>query len=305
MKTKVCVLGAGRMGASISRTILKHGYPTWVWNRTAAKCQPLAALGAQVAASLEDGVHASDVVIVNVLDLATSETLLKHDSVTSILSGKVVVQLTSGSPRLAKEEARWIELHGAQYLDGAIMTIPDFVGAPEAALLYSGSRAAFETHQDLLLTLGGRTTYVGEKPGQASALDTALLTQMWGGLFGTLQGMAVAEAEGLELAAFEHQLAAFKPVIDTALVDLVDRTRAKRFAGDEKTLASLGAHYSAFKHLLEACEERGLDPTLPKAMDGFFRQALAKTGPESDFASLAPLFRTNRAAAAAEERAHG
>ncbi|MER8579748.1 NAD(P)-binding domain-containing protein [Mesorhizobium sp. M1423] len=259
MISNVCVLGAGRMGSSIVRTLLGYGYPTWVWNRTAAKCGPLAALGATVAPSVADGFRAADVVIINVLDYAASDALLKQDGVASVLAGKAVVQLTSGSPRLAREEARWVEAHGAGYLDGAIMATPDFIGKPETALLYSGSRDVYEAHKPLLFALGGGTSFVGEIPGQASALDTALLTQMWGGLFGALQGMAIAEVEGLSLEMFRSHLSAFKPVVDAALFDLVDRTNARRFAGDDATLASLGAHYSAFQHLLEACEERGLD----------------------------------------------
>ncbi|RWM78159.1 MAG: NAD(P)-dependent oxidoreductase [Mesorhizobium sp.] len=291
MASNVCVLGAGRMGSSIARTLLDRGYPTWVWNRTAAKCDPLAALGANVAPSVEDGIRAADVVIINVLDYAASDALLKRDGIASALAGKAVVQLTSGSPRLAREEARWVEAHGAGYLDGAIMATPDFIGKPETALLYSGSRDVYEKHKPLLFALGGGTSYVGELPGQASALDTALLTQMWGGLFGALQGMAVAEAEGLDLATFRSHLSRFKPVVDAALFDLVDRTNARRFAGDDATLASLGAHYSAFQHLLEACEERGLDAAMPRAMDMIFRQALSLGRMEDDFASLAPLFR--------------
>ena len=163
-------------------------------------------------------------------------------------------------------------------------------------------REVFEAHRCLLFTLGGSTSYVGNIPGQASALDTALLTQMWGGLFGALQGMAVAEAENLSMETFQSQLSAFKPVVDAALFDLIDRTKASRFAGDERTLASLGAHYSAFQHLLEACEERGLNDALAGAMDTIFRQALSVGGPERDFSSLAPLFRNNRSAATTTER---
>jgi 3-hydroxyisobutyrate dehydrogenase-like beta-hydroxyacid dehydrogenase len=292
------------MGSSIVRTLLSGGYETWVWNRTQAKCEPLAALGAKIASSAADGVKVSDVVIINVLDYAASTALLRQDSVTSALAGKTVVQLTSGSPRLAREEAVWAESRGAKYLDGAIMATPDFIGRPEAALLYSGPREVFETHKDLLTTLGGGTSYVGDTPGQASALDTALLTQMWGGLFGALQSIAVVEAENLSLKTFRYQLTAFKPVVDAALFDLIDRTRARRFAGDETTLASLGAHYSAFRHLLEACHEQGLDSSLPNVMDRFFRQALSLGGPEGDFASLAPLFRENLTVAPSLEPAN-
>lgn len=291
MKSNVCVLGAGRMGSSIVRTLLERGYPTSVWNRTAAKSEALAALGARVAASVADAIRAADVVIINVLDYAASEALLRPDNVASALAGKTIIQLTSGSPRLARDEAQWVEAHGAGYLDGAIMATPDFIGKPETTLLYSGAREVYEKHKPLLLTLGGGTSYVGEVPGQASALDTALLTQMWGGLFGVLQGMAVAEAEGLDLKTFRSHLSAFKPVVDGALFDVVDRTRARRFAGDDATLASLGAHYSAFKHLLEACEEQGLNASVPHAMDRIFQKALSLGNEADDFASLFPLFR--------------
>jgi 3-hydroxyisobutyrate dehydrogenase-like beta-hydroxyacid dehydrogenase len=105
------------MGSSIARTLLDRGYPTWVWNRTAAKCDPLAALGAKVAPSVEDRIRAADVVIINVLDYAASDALLKRVGIASALAGKAVVQLTSGSPRLAREEARlggsaWCRLSG-------------------------------------------------------------------------------------------------------------------------------------------------------------------------------------------------
>lgn len=304
MKQEVCVLGAGRMGSSIVRMLLNNGYSTSVWNRTAAKCDPLIALGAKSSHNVEDVIRRSDVILVNVLDYAASDALLKGTGVASLLSGKIIVQLTSGSPRLAREEAAWAEAHGAEYLDGAIMATPDFIGRPEAALLYSGSRLAFEASEPVLFTLGGQTRYVGDTPGQASALDIALLTQMWGGLFGVLQGLAVAQAEGIEIETFRNQFLAFKPVVDAALLDLVDRTESGRFAGDEKTLASLGAHYSAFQHLLESCEEQRLDATLPHTMNGFFRRALSQNGANADFASLVPLFRRDVIIPDNVEKAH-
>lgn len=291
MQPTICVLGAGRMGSAISRALLSKGHRTTVWNRTLSRCRPLAEMGAEVLPTAEEAIRTADVIIINLLDMAASAAVLRRASVARLLAGRVIVQLTSASPRLAREEAAWLASHGAGYLDGAIMATPDLIGAPEAALLYAGRREVFEASKDLLLALGG-TTFVGDTPGQASALDTALLTQMWGALFGTLQAMAIVEAEALSLDTFEHQRAAFAPVTTAAVTDLIDRIRSRRFAADDKTLATLGAHYSAFEHLLEACKERGLNAALPQAMESVFRQGLEEHGPQSDFAALAPLFGT-------------
>ena len=51
MKPKVGFMGLGIMGAAMAANILKAGYPLTVYNRTTAKAEPLAQLGARVAAS--------------------------------------------------------------------------------------------------------------------------------------------------------------------------------------------------------------------------------------------------------------
>jgi 3-hydroxyisobutyrate dehydrogenase-like beta-hydroxyacid dehydrogenase len=81
------------------------------------KVRSIGGLGAKVAPSVEDRIRAADVVIINVLDYAASDALLKRVGIASALAGKAVVQLTSGSPRLAREEARlggsaWCRLSG-------------------------------------------------------------------------------------------------------------------------------------------------------------------------------------------------
>jgi len=48
MQQKIGVIGAGLMGAAISRQLLKLGHPVTVWNRTVEKCEPLRAAGAAV-----------------------------------------------------------------------------------------------------------------------------------------------------------------------------------------------------------------------------------------------------------------
>lgn len=134
MKPSITILGTGRMGSALATTFLKQGYTTTVWNRTRSKCQPLAEFGAQIAPSVLDAV-AAEVIVVNVTDYVTSDRLLRPDDVTKASRGKLVVQLTSGSPKQARDMAAWAARHGIRYLDGAIMATPNLIGGSECTIL--------------------------------------------------------------------------------------------------------------------------------------------------------------------------
>ena len=58
-------IGIGRMGYAMAERLAKAGADLTVWNRTRAKAEPLAAVGAKVAGSLVD-LAACDIVFVMV-----------------------------------------------------------------------------------------------------------------------------------------------------------------------------------------------------------------------------------------------
>src|SRR5687768_5901113 len=107
MQPKITVLGNGRMGCALARTFLEQNYQTTIWNRTSSRLAPLVALGARAATSLPDAITGSDIVIVNVNDYPTGDSLLRAEGVAQTLSGKLLVQLTSGSPKQARDMAAW------------------------------------------------------------------------------------------------------------------------------------------------------------------------------------------------------
>jgi 3-hydroxyisobutyrate dehydrogenase-like beta-hydroxyacid dehydrogenase len=291
MKPRISVLGAGRMGSALVRAFLKQGYDVAIWNRTSARCEPLAAQGARIAASVREAIAAADIVVANLIDYAASDRLLRAEDVAAALRGKLLVQLASGSSMQAREAASWAEAHAVHYLDGAIMATPNFIGAPGATILYSGREALFEAHRPVLLALGGNAQYVGADVGHASALDSALLVYMWGELFGALQGATICVAEKIPLEVYAKFSEAVKPVLDGALADLVGRVREGRFAGDERTLATVEAHHVAAHHMLELCKEHRLNLAVPSAFEQLLRAAVAAGHGQDDFAALHNLMR--------------
>jgi 3-hydroxyisobutyrate dehydrogenase-like beta-hydroxyacid dehydrogenase len=103
MNHEVGVIGTGRMGSALATALHNKGFSTTVWNRTSSKTVALARLGLRVAQSLKAAALASGVIIVNVSDYSTTQQLLQDPGVASALAGKILVQLSSGTP----QEATW------------------------------------------------------------------------------------------------------------------------------------------------------------------------------------------------------
>jgi 3-hydroxyisobutyrate dehydrogenase-like beta-hydroxyacid dehydrogenase len=279
------------MGSALARALLQAGYRTTVWNRTTEKTEPLAAAGASVAVSVRDAVEAAEILIVNVTDYAATVALLRSEDVASTIRGKLIVELTSGTPQGAREAADWFARHGASYLDGAIMATPDFIGTDAGTILISGAKRAFDANAGVFDALGGNVQHVGEETGRANALDSALLALMWGALFGTLHAIAVCQAEEIALDELARQWTATAPVVEGLVADLIKRTNASRFAGDDETLSSISPHYSAFQHLLELMEARKIDRSVVDGYDAIFQRAIAAGHMHDDFAALSQFLR--------------
>lgn len=118
----VTVIGLGAMGSKLARTFVNNGYVTTVWNRTPEKAAELVGLGASGTTDIADAIAASPLLIVCVLDYDAARHIL--EPMREKLSGKVVVNLTTGTPEEARTMGTWMRTQGAEYLDGGIMAVP-------------------------------------------------------------------------------------------------------------------------------------------------------------------------------------
>lgn len=184
----VAVLGLGLMGRALAVALLEAGHPTTVWNRSQAKADALVAQGAVSARTAADAVRSSSVVIVCVSTYDVVNEVL--DPLAADVDGRTLINLTSGTPDEARRSAAWAAEHGAEYLDGAIMGVPQMVGLSDTLLLHGGSRKTFEAQEGLLRVFGGANTYLGDDPGRPLLYDMALLTL----LYATQQGLTHAQA---------------------------------------------------------------------------------------------------------------
>ncbi|MQY08431.1 NAD(P)-dependent oxidoreductase [Actinomadura macrotermitis] len=190
--TRIALLGLGDMGTAFARAWLAAGYPLTVWNRTAARAEPLAAAGAEVAATPAEAVAAADLVVLCLLDDASVGAVLEDAG----LTGKDVVNLTTGTPAEGRARAAWAAARGARFLDAGIMAVPPMIGVPDsgAYVFYSGDRALFDAHRAALAVPAG-AVYAGENAGHAALQDVALLSAMTGMFAGVSHAFALIRKE--------------------------------------------------------------------------------------------------------------
>ena len=136
------MIGLGAMGSALARAFLRAGHSVTVWNRTAARMQPLVDLGATAAPSPADAARASPVTVVCIDNYATTRRLLDEAGMLQALAGRTLIQLSTGTPAEARALAGWLNAQGVKVLDGAILPYPDGIGAADARILFAGPAAA-------------------------------------------------------------------------------------------------------------------------------------------------------------------
>ena len=151
------------MGAELVGRLLAAGCDVSVYNRTRAKAQPLAALGAKVVDSAAD-LAACDIVFATV---GTSEDLLdavlgQGGLMSEAAAPAILVDCSTISVDASAHIRQRVGARGADLLAAPVMGNPRVARAGRLTLAVSGPRAAFEAAEPFLNLLGAGATYVGE-----------------------------------------------------------------------------------------------------------------------------------------------
>lgn len=255
--TALTLLGTGAMGTALARAWLAAGHPVTVWNRTPARAEALAAEGATVAANAADAVGANRLVVACLLDDASvGEALDGAD-----LTGRDLVNLTTGTPAQGRSRATWAQARGARFLDAGIMAVPPMIGASDsgAYVLYSGSTALFEEHRDTLAVPAG-ATYVGADPGFAALHDVALLSAMSGMFAGITHAFALIRPEDIAPKDFAPLLVSWLGAMAPMAHQAADRLESGDYAKD--VVSNLAMQVAGNATLLRTAEEQDVSAEL-------------------------------------------
>ena len=164
-KARIGWIGIGRMGAAMAERLVRNGADVTVWNRTRAKAEPLAKIGATIADGLAD-LASCDIVFVMVSTYDDVHEVIAGPH--GLLSGggsakpKLIVECSSisleGSAALRELlAARRIELLAAPVSGNAKV-----IKAGRLSFVCSGPRAAYDAALPYLRMIAPAASYVGD-----------------------------------------------------------------------------------------------------------------------------------------------
>ncbi|WP_310397143.1 NAD(P)-binding domain-containing protein [Hymenobacter sp.] len=285
----VTVIGLGQIGLKLVELLSQQNTPTAVWNRTIAKANALQRV--TVAETLDAAIRHSPAVVICVHDYPAVNELLTGLADKSILRGKTIINLTTGSPGEVQVLERWLDQHGAPYLAGAIQVAPDQLGQPDTTILVSGNQAAFSQYENLLRVFGGNIKYLGGEASAASTMDLATLAWLYGSYIGLLHGAALAERANLKLSLFSDIIAEITGGFTEFFQHELQVIEKNEFA---ITQSPLSISVSATQRIRDAVGENGLDTSFFESVANLLQKAQADGYQQQELAALIKVIRRKK-----------
>jgi 3-hydroxyisobutyrate dehydrogenase len=286
----VTLLGLGIMGNGMARNLLKAGFPLTVYNRTRAKAEPLAALGAKVAATPREAAAGADIVIAMVGDDHASRAVwlgdprqdsAQNDGALAAASAKtILVECSTLSLAWVRELAARCAALGLDFLDAPVTGSKDAAESGTLKLMVGGRAVALERARPALEAISAQIYHFG--PSGAGALIKLINNLMAAAQIAVLaEGLNLAEQGGLDVAqvvSFLSNAAPGSPVVKGKAQLMAERSYDAQFA--------LKWMHKDATYALRAADEFGVPmPTLAAARE-VYQLAKGLGYGDKDFAAI-------------------
>jgi 3-hydroxyisobutyrate dehydrogenase len=198
-KISIALLGLGTMGSGMAHNLLKAGFPLTVYNRTRAKAEPLAALGARIAGTPAEAALGAQVVIAMLADDQASREAWtgKDGAMLGASAGTILVEASTVSPKWIGELATLSHARGLELLDAPVTGSRMQAEEGQLTFLVGGSADALARISPVLKAMSKDVVHLG--PSGSGAKMKLLNNFLCGVQVASLaEGLAWLDRSGLE-----------------------------------------------------------------------------------------------------------
>jgi 3-hydroxyisobutyrate dehydrogenase-like beta-hydroxyacid dehydrogenase len=193
-------VGLGAMGLPMASNLCAAGYQLRVYNRTAAKADPLLQRGAELVSNSAATASSGGVVVSMVSDDAALENLVVGvDTIAHRLApGGIHLSMSTVSPALSRRLAQYHAENGSVYLAAPVFGRPDAAAAKRLSICVSGPEEAKHKVRPLLDAMGQRVFDFGGDPGAANVVKLSGNFLIAAAMEAMAEALAMAEKNGVD-----------------------------------------------------------------------------------------------------------
>jgi len=269
----VAVIGLGPMGVALARLLVAAGHRVTVWNATPRLD---AVPGARVASAPQDAIAAAELVLICLRNIAVVRSVLVGSC--TVLPGRRVVNLSSGSPGEAQSLADWISARDAEFIDGAVMNNPEEMGKAGSRILLAGPAPLVAAITPHLACLAGELRHVGPSYRAAKALYQAFEMVYFGHLAAALHAADICLSEGISLPHL-HALHDADPTHQGFIDTLIQ-------GNYRPANQSMSAWASDLALIRQQAAEAGISAPFPDMLSVLFDRAIAAGHGQDDVMAI-------------------
>ena len=133
-KKNISVIGLGSMGFALAETLLKADFNISVWNRTSSKSQKLENKGANICSTPNEAFKNSQFIVASLSNYEAWNNIIDSNQIDMDLSGKTIIQLTTGSIEEVEALNDWVKKYNGNLLEGIISCFPSQIGTEESLI---------------------------------------------------------------------------------------------------------------------------------------------------------------------------
>lgn len=280
---EVGLIGLGRMGTGIAKSLLRAGHHVTAYNRTRERAERLRPDGAVVAGSVAEACR-GEAVLTMLADDAALEAVVFGEAgiLASLKRGAVHASLSTISvalsDRLAVEHVRAKQ----EYVSAPVFGRPEAADAGRLAVMAAGAPATVQRCKPLFEAMGPKLLVVSEQPGMANTVKLAGNFLVASVLESLAEAIAFAKKSGVDMNMLVEFLTGtlFPAPVYKVYSDLI--VRGKYEPAD--FVAKLGL--KDVRLVLEAAESQGVPMPIASVLRDRLLTAIARGNGESDWSVL-------------------
>ncbi|MFF7714696.1 NAD(P)-binding domain-containing protein [Streptomyces sp. NPDC007988] len=178
-------VGLGIMGQPMALNLVRSGRPLVVWNRSAARCEPLRAAGARVAAGPSEVFARSGVVLMMLADGPAIDAVLGRGTpeFATNVERRTIVHMGTTSPEYSQGLESDVRAAGGRYVEAPVSGSRGPAEAGRLVAMLAGEESAVEAVRPLLRPMCHETFACGPAPGallMKLAVNLFLITMVTG-----------------------------------------------------------------------------------------------------------------------------